>query len=95
MAGVMATRLAASGASVGSGVLVAWAWNATVPEVPMPAEVAAVIGAVISPLFDVVVALRDAALCRIAGMGHDPRDPSGAGAAPSIPAPDAAAAGQR
>ena len=105
MAGVMATRLAASGASVGSGVLVAWAWNATVPEVPMPAEVAAVIGAVISPLFDVVVALRDAALGRIAGMGHDPRDPSGAGAAPSVPAPsvpappvpapDAAAVGQR
>ena len=33
----------------------------------MPAEVAAVVGAVIAPVFDVVVALRDAALARIAG----------------------------
>jgi hypothetical protein len=63
-------RLAVSGASVGSGVLVAWAWNAAFPEVPMPVEVAAVVGAVIAPLFDVVVALRDAALTRLAG-GRD------------------------
>lgn len=62
-------RLAASGASVGLGVLVAWAWNAAIPEVPMPAEVAAVVGAVIAPLFDVLVGLRDAALARIAGPG--------------------------
>lgn len=74
MAAVTIPRLAASGASVGSGVLVAWAWNATVPEVPMPAEVAAAIGAVIAPLFDVVVALRDAALVRIAGNGVGPAD---------------------
>lgn len=67
MAAGTGPRLAASGVSVGSGVLVAWAWNAAVPEVPMPAEVAAAIGAVIAPLFDVVVALRDAALARIAG----------------------------
>lgn len=67
MAASVPQRLAASGASVGSGVLVAWAWNATVPQVPMPAEVAAAIGAVISPMFDVVVALRDAALDRLAG----------------------------
>lgn len=67
MAGPLAPRLAASGASVGSGVLVAWAWNAFVPSIPMPVEVAAVIGAVIAPLFDVVVALRDAALERLSG----------------------------
>lgn len=67
MAAPVAPRLAASGVSVGSGVLVAWAWNAMVPQVPMPAEVAAAIGAVIAPLFDVVVALRDAALERVAG----------------------------
>lgn len=67
MAAASLPRLAVSGASVGSGVLVAWAWNAAVPEVPMPAEVAAAVGAVIAPLFDVVVALRDAALARIAG----------------------------
>lgn len=67
MAAVPAPRLAASGVSVGSGVLVAWVWNAAVPQAPMPAEVAAVVGAVIAPLFDVVVALRDAALTRIAG----------------------------
>lgn len=65
-------RLAVSGASVGSGVLVAWAWNAAVPSVPMPAEVAAVVGAVIAPLFDVVVALRDAALARIARRAAEP-----------------------
>ena len=87
MASFMANRLAASGASVGSGVLVAWAWNASVPAVPMPAEVAAVIGAVISPLFDVVVALRDAALSRIAGLRDDPRDPAPANPAPVNPAP--------
>ena len=76
MAAFTATRLAASGASVGSGVLVAWAWNASVPEVPMPAEVAAAIGAVIAPLFDVVVALRDAALVRIAGLRPEPPSPA-------------------
>ena len=69
MAETAKPRLAVSGASVGSGVLAAWVWNAAVPEVPMPAEVAAVVGAVIAPLFDVVVALRDAALARIAGTG--------------------------
>jgi len=68
MAAGVPQRLAASGASVGSGVLVAWAWNSTVPTVPMPAEVAACVGAVIAPLFDVVVALRDAALQRLAGQ---------------------------
>ena len=46
MAAVTAPRLAVSGASVGLGVLVAWAWNAAIPQVPMPAEVAAVVGAV-------------------------------------------------
>ncbi|MEQ8396494.1 hypothetical protein [Thalassobaculum sp.] len=72
MAAVTAPRLAVSGASVGLGVLVAWAWNAAIPEVPMPAEVAAVVGAVIAPLFDVLVALRDAALARIAGTAVAP-----------------------
>lgn len=67
MATATMQRIAVSGASVGSGVLVAWAWNALVPQVPMPAEVAAAIGAVLAPLFDVIVALRDAALARIAG----------------------------
>ena len=52
-----------------AALLFDWVWNAAVPEVPMPAEVAAVVGAVIAPLFDVVVALRDAALARIAGTG--------------------------
>ena len=70
MAAVTAPRLAVSGASVGLGVLVAWAWNAAIPQVPMQAEVAAVVGAVIAPLFDVLVALRDAALARIAGTGE-------------------------
>lgn len=69
MAAPAASRLAVSGASVGSGVLVAWAWNAAVPGVPMPAEVAAAVGAVIAPLFDVAVALRDAMLARISGAG--------------------------
>lgn len=73
MAAAAAPRLAVSGASVGSGVLVAWAWNAAVPEVPMPAEVAAAVGAVIAPLFDVVVALRDATLARIGGTVGDPQ----------------------
>lgn len=72
MAAPLAPRLAASGASVGSGVLVAWAWNAFVPSIPMPVEVAAVIGAVIAPLFDVVVALRDAALARLSGRPDAP-----------------------
>ena len=57
---------AVTGAAVGSGVLVAWAWNAAYPQTPMPAEVAAVIGAVISPVFDIVVAVRDAVVSRIA-----------------------------
>ncbi|GHD42196.1 hypothetical protein GCM10017083_06910 [Thalassobaculum fulvum] len=68
----VAPRLSVTGASVGSGVLVAWVWNASVPEVPMPAEVAAVIGAVIAPVFDVVVAVRDAALTRLAGPSTPP-----------------------
>lgn len=55
-----------TGAAVGSGVLVAWSWNAAYPETPMPAEVAAVIGAVLAPVFDIVVAIRDAAVSRIA-----------------------------
>lgn len=57
----------ATGASVGSGVLIAWAWNTAVPDAPMPAEVAAVVGAVLVPLFDLLTALRDALLARIAG----------------------------
>jgi len=73
---VAVPRLSVSAASVGSGVLVAWVWNSAVPEVPMPAEVAAVIGAVIAPVFDVAVALRDAALTRIAGAPAAP-PPSG------------------
>lgn len=56
---------AVTGAAVGSGVLVAWTWNTAFPETPMPAEVAAVVGAVISPLFDIVVALRDAVVRRV------------------------------
>lgn len=71
-----APRLSVSAASVGSGVLVAWAWNAAVPDVPMPAEVAAVVGAVIAPVFDVVVALRDAALARISGSPTPPPPPA-------------------
>ena len=55
-----------TGAAVGSGVLVAWTWNAAYPETPMPAEVAAVIGAVLAPVFDIVVAVRDAVVRRIA-----------------------------
>ncbi|SDF92420.1 terminase large subunit domain-containing protein [Thalassobaculum litoreum] len=43
----------------------AWTWNAAYPETPMPAEVAAVVGAVISPVFDIVVAVRDAVVGRI------------------------------
>ena len=54
-----------TGAAVGSGVLVAWTWNAAYPGTPMPAEVAAVVGAVISPVFDIVVAVRDAVVGRI------------------------------
>ena len=59
-------KSAVTGAAVGSGVLVAWAWNGAYPETPMPAEVAAVVGAVLSPVFDIVVAIRDAAVSRIA-----------------------------
>lgn len=59
-------------AGVGSGVLVAWGWNTAFPETPMPAEVAAVVGAVIAPFFDVVVALRDAILARIAQAEKEP-----------------------
>ena len=58
-------KSAVTGAAVGSGVLVAWTWNAAYPETPMPAEVAAVIGAVLSPVFDIVVAVRDAVVRRI------------------------------
>jgi uncharacterized membrane protein YeaQ/YmgE (transglycosylase-associated protein family) len=54
-----------TGAAVGSGVLVAWTWNAAYPETPMPAEVAAVVGAVIAPVFDIVVAVRDAVVARL------------------------------
>lgn len=54
-----------TGAAVGSGVLVAWTWNAAFPETPMPAEVAAVVGAVIAPVFDIIVAIRDAVVNRI------------------------------
>lgn len=57
---------AVTGATVGSGVLVAWAWNTCFPEAPMPAEVAAAVGAVLAPMFEVVVAVRDAALGRLA-----------------------------
>lgn len=57
----------ATGASVGSGVLIAWAWNTAVPHAPMPAEVAAVVGAVLVPFFDLVVAVRDAIIVRIEG----------------------------
>ncbi|MCR9072009.1 MAG: hypothetical protein NXI18_09845 [Alphaproteobacteria bacterium] len=54
-----------TGAAVGSGVLVAWSWNAAFPQTPMPAEVAAVVGAVLSPVFDILVALRDATVRRV------------------------------
>lgn len=54
-----------TGASVGGGVLVAWIWNSAMPDTPMPAEVAAVVGAMLSPVFDVIVALRDAVLAKI------------------------------
>lgn len=56
-----------TGASVGGGVLIAWAWNTAVPDSPMPAEVAAVVGAVVAPLYEVIVALRDAVIARIRG----------------------------
>lgn len=65
-------RTSQTAASVGSGVLIAWAWNGAVPEMPMPAEVAAVVGAVVAPVYDVLVALRDAALARIAGQAVPP-----------------------
>ena len=81
-----------------AALLYDWVWNAAVPEVPMPAEVAAAVGAVIAPLFDVMVALRDAALARIAGAGstglgaagfgaagNDPDQPGSVGAAPVPP----------
>lgn len=57
-------RAAATGAAVGSGVLVAWAWNTAFPQLPMPAEVAAVVGSVLAPVFEVIVALRDAVIRR-------------------------------
>lgn len=56
-----------TGAAVGSGVLVAWGWNTAFPETPMPAEVAAVVGAVVAPIYDVIVAGRDALIARIGG----------------------------
>jgi NhaP-type Na+/H+ or K+/H+ antiporter len=58
-------RGAVTGATVGSGVLVAWAWNTAFPQTPMPAEVAAAIGAVIAPVFDIVIAVRDAVVRRL------------------------------
>lgn len=58
-------RTTVTGAAVGSGVLVAWSWNAAFPETPMPAEVAAVVGAVLAPVFDILVAFRDAIVRRI------------------------------
>lgn len=54
-----------TGVAVGSGVLVAWSWNSAVPTTPMPAEVAAVIGAVIAPVFDIIVAIRDNVVRRL------------------------------
>lgn len=56
-----------TGTAVGSGVLIAWAWNAAFPETKMPAEVAAVVGAVVAPLYEVIVAVRDAVIARIRG----------------------------
>jgi uncharacterized membrane protein YeaQ/YmgE (transglycosylase-associated protein family) len=56
---------AVTGATIGSGVLVAWGWNSAFPETPMPAEVAAVVGAVLAPVFDVVTAGRDAVIARL------------------------------
>lgn len=58
-------RTTVTGAAVGSGVLVAWSWNASFPETPMPVEVAAVVGAVLAPVFDILVAFRDAIVRRI------------------------------
>ncbi|MDF1791435.1 MAG: hypothetical protein P1U88_05960 [Thalassobaculaceae bacterium] len=59
-------RGSVTGAAVGSGVLVAWTWNGAFPETPMPAEVAAVVGAVLAPVFDIIVAVRDAVIQRVA-----------------------------
>lgn len=39
-----ALRRALSGGGLGSGIVIAWAWNAVFPEHPMPTEVAAGIG---------------------------------------------------
>lgn len=39
-----ARRFLTSGGGVGSGIIVAWAWNVLYPNNPMPPEVAAAIG---------------------------------------------------
>jgi len=44
------------GATIGTGVLIAWAWNSFVPDHAMPAEVAAVVGGVLRPLYEVIAA---------------------------------------
>jgi hypothetical protein len=47
-----------TGASVGVSVVAAWLWNISFPEMPMPAEVAAGVGAVVGPLVEDIRRMR-------------------------------------
>lgn len=47
-----------SGAGVGVSVAIAWAWNSWNPDMEMPPEVAAAIGAVIGPMVEDIRRLR-------------------------------------
>lgn len=73
-------RAANSAAGLGSGVLVAWLWNAANPDMQMPAEVAAAIGGIVGPVIDGLSALRRALFARwiraIESVEHAPTEPA-------------------
>lgn len=58
---------AVTGAGIGSGVVIAWAWNALVPSTPMPAEVAAALGGLVQPVLHYAGRIGDAIAQRLAG----------------------------
>lgn len=60
-----------TGGVVGSGVFVVWLWGWLVPSVPIQPEVAVVIGAaIVQPIADVLVALRDLLINKLRGSAQ-------------------------
>lgn len=58
-------RAPATAASAGLAVVIAWAWNAAMPEYQMPAEAAAGVGVIVQPIYDGVMQVLGAIKIRV------------------------------